>query len=128
MSTVEKTPAYPPQEYVGGVRWRHINATWPLARLTISPDGLAIRPSSLRLRRFLILLKFPILDVRWTEVDRVEERRGLLPMSFGVSFVIGGKDLIWWCRKSDISDALIRDISLYIPEKIVHRERRRVAF
>jgi hypothetical protein len=116
------------QKYVGGVRWRYVNATWPFARLTVSSEGLAIEPSSTRLRRLSLLLRVPVLDVSWAEVDHVEEVRGVMPMSFGISFVIHGKRLIWWCKSSDISSALMNEVSQYVPGKIVGHKRRKLVF
>jgi hypothetical protein len=118
----------PPQEYVGGVRWRHINATWPLARLAVSPEGLTVGPSSITFRRLLLLLRVPILDLSWAEVDSVEEVRGGMPMSSGVSFIIHGKKLIWWCKSSGTAKALIEEVSRYVPEKVVRHARRKLVF
>ena len=114
------------QEYVGGVRWRHINATWPLARLAVSPRGLALEPSSTTFRRLLIFLGVPVLDLSWAEVDQVEEVRGVMPMSAGVTFLIHGKRLIWWCKSSGIAKALIEEVSRYVPERVVRQKRRLV--
>jgi len=126
--TVETQLTHSKQEYVGGVRWRHINATWPFARLTISAEGLAVRPSSTRFRRLLLLLRVPILNVLWADVERIEEVRGVMPMSFGTSFVIDRKRLIWWCKSSDISDALMEELARYAPEKIARKEKRKLVF
>lgn len=47
-------------------------------------------------------------------------------MSFGISFVIQGKILIWWCKSSAISNALMEEVSGYVPEKIVRYNKRKL--
>lgn len=122
--TMEAQTKLPSQEYVGGVRWRYINATWPFARLIVSSEGFAVRPSSTRFRRLLLLLRVPVLDVSWAEVDHVEEVRGVMPMSFEISFEIKGKKLIWWCKSSEIANALMEEVSVYVSGKIVRHKKR----
>jgi hypothetical protein len=64
-----------------------------------------------------------MLDRSWSEVDSVEEIRGVLPMSNGVALVISGKRLIWWCPSPDMAEKLMGEVSRYIPGKVVHRKR-----
>jgi hypothetical protein len=112
-------------EIVGGVRWRGMNATWPLARLTISPAGLSIRPNANKFRGLFRLLGVPSMEVPWARVDRVEKARGFPAMSFGLRFIIEGKRLIWWCNSFETAERMLEEVSAYIPEKVVRRKRRK---
>jgi hypothetical protein len=87
-----------------------------------------VRPSSGLFRRLLVFLGVPELDFSWADVDQVEAVRGVLPMSFGVEFLLHGKRLIWWCRTLDISRALMDQVSQYVPEKVIHQNKGKVVF
>src|SRR2546428_11957200 len=111
--------------YLGGVRWRKWNATWPFARLVIDPAGVTVRPS-LRGLRFLGV---PTLGLHWSEVEAVEQVRGALPLpqNAGVSFIIKGKRLVFWCSAS-VAAAIIEEAGQYVPEKVVSRQSPKVIF
>jgi hypothetical protein len=113
--------------YIGGVRWRKLfQATWPLAKLIIEPSGVAVGPSSPRLRFMWRLFGLPILSLRWSEIDSVEVVRPPWERSpRGVSFLIDGKRLIFF---SMTPYAIVDDLAQHVPEKIAYRKKPRVVF
>jgi hypothetical protein len=110
--------------FVGGLRWGRFNATWPLANLTVGPDGIKIRPS----RRLLGGLGVPTLDFRWAVIDRVEAVRGVLPFSFGIEIDNPRKRLIWWSLSAEASEEILAAIATGAPEKLAETAKRRVVF
>lgn len=116
------------QKHIGGFRWRFFNATWPFATLTMGPEGIAIKPSSSNAAAKMIfrVVRFPGVNILWDDIDRVEEVRGILPMSHGVYFATGSKRLIWWCKSTDVAEAVMAEVSQFVASKVVHQEKRRL--
>ena len=90
------------EHFVGGMRWRGANATWPFAVLTIDEQGVRVRLRSAILRRMLKRW-VPDAVLRWTQIGRVERVRGAVPLpgNEGLRFVIEAQDdsdrLVFWC-------------------------------
>jgi hypothetical protein len=109
--------------YRGGVRWRKINWSWPLAALSMSSDGITIRPAT----RWTF--GKPRLDLAWSEIGKIEAVRGALPFSFGVSFAVGSRRLIWWAGTSpEHAENVIAAARGFAPEKVEMRSKLKLVF
>jgi hypothetical protein len=87
--------------FVGGMRWRGANASWPFAELVVSPNDVLVRLRSPWLRR-LLGRWLPSVLVPWNEVEAVQTIRGGLPLPFNVGLRILGRGdqnrgVVFWC-------------------------------
>jgi hypothetical protein len=110
--------------FTGGYRRGWYNATWPLVKLTVGPEGIRLRPS----HRLLLPLGVRRLDFSWAEIDRVEPVEGALPLSCGIQFGNPGKRLIWWCLSADARTTILAAVSEFAPGSIVEPEKLRSVF
>src|SRR5438046_2457708 len=87
--------------FVGGMRWRGANATWPFAELVVSPNELLVRLRSPWLRR-LLGPWFPGVSMPWNEIEAVQTVRGGLPLPLNLGLrILGrgdqGRHVVFWC-------------------------------
>jgi hypothetical protein len=83
-------------EFVGGMRWRSWNATRPLVRLRVSPDGVTASP------RFDQLPFTREVTLAWSEIRVVERVRGVIPfIGNGIGFWSDRGRLIFWASPED---------------------------
>lgn len=109
--------------YIGGVRWRFWNASWPFARLEVEPDRLHIGATLSALKRVV-----PDLSFQWNDLERVERVRGILPSkrNAGVSFTLkSGRAAIFWCT-ADAATAVLNEVAQRVSADVVHPTSRRV--
>lgn len=114
-----------PSTYIGGLRWRKgWNVSSPLAKLTIEPNGLSVIPSGSHYPLVWRVLGVPTLHLDWSEIGVVELVSSLFSRGRpeGVSFVIGGKRLVFGCEPS-VAEAIVDEVAQYVPQKIVRREK-----
>jgi hypothetical protein len=91
-----------PVRFIGGMRYRNFNASWPLAELQITEGTVRVQLRAQAMRR-LLGRWLPSVEI---ELDgtRAEPIRGFLPGSInrGVRFVSAandGTELIFWCSQ-----------------------------
>lgn len=109
------------RSYIGGVRRRFMNATWPLVRLTINQAGIAIESSSRATAPLLRVFGLSDIRIGWAEIAAIHPRRSKLPpwlLSNGICFVADGQELIWWATSRANADEILGDIESFVPEKV----------
>jgi hypothetical protein len=113
--------------FTGGVRWGWKGATWPFAKLTIEPNGLALRPPSARLSSVWRFFGVPTLQHEWSSIDAVElVRTPFESEARGFSFMVEGKRLVFWTYAIE---AVLDELARYAPDKVVDDvEPRRLFF
>lgn len=89
--------------FIGGMRWRGSNATWPFAELLLEDDGVCIQLRSPLLRQ-VIGRWFPRVAIQFSDLREVRRIRGgiRLPGNGGLEFirqVEPGERLVFWCTK-----------------------------
>lgn len=94
----------PLRSYIGGMRWEpQMNATFPFARLVVSPGGVTAGPSG----RLVPLV--PTLAFRWEELTSVEPVGWtLVPfIANGVRFRTADKCFIFWTGSSRRTNSVL---------------------
>jgi hypothetical protein len=91
------------RRFIGGMRWRGSNATWPFAELLLEDEGVCIRLRSPVLRR-VIGRWFPSVAVPLGGLREVRRIRGGIPLpgNGGLEFVQvvePSERLVFWCTK-----------------------------
>jgi hypothetical protein len=83
----------PRRAFTGSITSRSlIRATWPLARLTVGPDGITISPSWGGLLRLWRLFRLPLGRWEWSEVETAALGRSVLgSRPRGVRLRVAGK-------------------------------------
>ena len=117
-----------PRTYIGGLLWRRWSrASWPLAKLTIEPNGLTIAPTLSRFPTVWGFLGIPTLSVDWRSIDNVELVRSLFSLGHvaGVFFRINGQRLVFGCGQSAAED-IVEYVTYCVPEKVVQRAKPRL--
>src|SRR5216684_8570174 len=91
--------------FIGGLRWSGgmgtINATWPMARLTLNDVGVRIGASSPVVTLLtLVFGGLPTIRATWAQVSRAEFCRGVLFASPGLRIWLLQKNrpLVFWAR------------------------------
>jgi hypothetical protein len=118
-----------PWSYIGGMRWwpnlgplESPDATWPFARLDLSPGGVTCGPSS------SLVPLVPTLACRWEDLTVVESLNWL-PVPFiasGVRFRASDTGFIFWTGSSRRSKRILDFCDASAPG-LVNRERRRAS-
>jgi hypothetical protein len=89
----------PDQSFIGGMRTFIFNATWPLAGLTLSDDGLTLR-----------LAGFAYTRRTWSEVGSVQPVIGGLLGSRGIRITFAdGRRVVFWTFTIDAVLAAFRE-------------------
>lgn len=97
--------------FVGGMRWGGFNASWPLAELLVTEEGVRVQLRPRCLRRLLAPL-VPSAWMPWDAIAGVERVSGALMHSKGIRFIRSGEEqrrLVFWCtrtRQEQIMNAL----------------------
>jgi hypothetical protein len=99
---------------VGGVEWGWLLASANLARLTVSPEGITLRPRPAW--RVWRIFGAPWVDASWDEIDRVGIVVEKLTGAPRVAFDVSGK-VLYWSAPGDHQRLLDAVIEL-APEKV----------
>jgi hypothetical protein len=94
----------PSGRFVGGMRWRGSNASWPLAEMVVDRQGLTVQLRWRALRR-LISKWLPSKRFLWGQIRAVERVRGAIPFPLNLGLTIVTEEpashrLVFWCRSA----------------------------
>jgi hypothetical protein len=92
--------------FTGGMRTNWLNATWPLARLTLTDKGLTLR-----------LVGLALVQFDWAELVSAERVVGGLMGSPGVRLTLmDGRRFVFWSFRPEAVLAALRDRRVQIIE------------
>lgn len=117
---------FEPVAYLGGMRWwpkvgreESPDASWPLARLTLTRWGVSGGPSA----RFVPLI--PTLEYRWEDLTLIEPVTWFVPLiGEGVRFRSSDTGFIFWCGGRSRGARILNFCDAAAPG-LVTRTRRR---
>jgi hypothetical protein len=112
-----------PRNFIGGVTWRcFIRATWPLGKLTIDSDGIAIAPAREGMWFLWRIFGLPSRRWDWPEVETAALARSVLGgRPRGVCFRVAGKRLDFgYIAPVEV----LEEIRRYAPLKVSARTAR----
>lgn len=111
--------------HIGGLRWGKAYATWPLGRLVIGAEGVKIEPSRKVFFPLFRVLRLTTLDINWCDIEAVFPSKGLVPsglLNHQVSFVVGGRTMVWWCPSRQDASEVLAEVGEIAPEKMRSEE------